>query len=432
MSWLVVLFLAAFNRPSWSRPCRRCSRRNKSMSATRSWTWCFCSSWFFALVVAAVTFYFVASPRWCFRFARITFGGNHHAARGIDICDEWIFRKMFFVQGRNITALVLRRISYSTQIVGLVGVAYLHQLNLQRAIIIIALSNSISSTYGILKVKRIEFHFTAFGAHLKKTWNYSGWLIGTSLLQWFSEIFSLLQRRNSRSGSSGELFGWRRILSGAEYTFLAMENFIPSNAAKIYHDKGLKNLYAYLRQVMMVADDHLHAHSFALLFFQANYWCIVRTWFRSIWKCFVWICIALLVCLYRFVAAIFSFAPWRKTATSSFPYALSAGFSLLLAAPMVSTFGMRRVFAGLILTGDCSALVSLFFKIRTCCSMEIIHLILGKAILNGWMVWIKWSSSAGYINRCLDIMYRYGELHLTGRRISGSQLWHTFVSVVEK
>ena len=44
------------------------------------------------------------------------------------------FRKLFFVEGRSRTALVLDLISYSTQIVGLVAVAYLHQLNLCRTV----------------------------------------------------------------------------------------------------------------------------------------------------------------------------------------------------------------------------------------------------------------------------------------------------------
>ncbi|HNP47645.1 MAG TPA: lipopolysaccharide biosynthesis protein [Bacteroidia bacterium] len=352
MSWLVVLFFGSIQQAFLIAPLQTLLPKKQEHERDAFMNMMFLQQLIFALVVAAVTFLFC-------RFSSLMFFDSLEL-RSVEIImplavltfvmNEF-FRKMFFVQGRNITALVLDIISYSTQIVGLVGVAYLHQLNLQRAIIIIALSNSISSTYGILKVKRIEFHFTAFGAHLKETWNYSGWLIGTSLLQWFSGNFFIVTAGGILGPVAvGAIRMAQNIIGVLNILFLAMENFIPSNAAKIYHDKGLKNLYAYLRQVMMVAGAITFMLILCIVIFSRQ---IIDVLYGHDYVKYEHVLFGFaLLYLFVFTGLLLRFfiRTVEKNRDIFISYALSAGFSLLLAAPMVSTFGMSGVFAGLILT----------------------------------------------------------------------------------
>ena len=193
MSWLVVLFFGSIQQAFIIAPLQTLLPKKEKEEKDAFLNMMFLQQLLFALLVAAITYLFC-------RFSTVMFFDSLEL-RSVEIImplavltylmNEY-FRKLFFVEGRSRTALVLDLISYSTQIVGLVAVAYLHQLNLQRAIIIIALSNSISSTYGLLKTKSLQWHFQEFGTHLRETWNYSGWLIGTSLLQWFSGNFFIV------------------------------------------------------------------------------------------------------------------------------------------------------------------------------------------------------------------------------------------------
>ena len=202
-----------------------------------------------------------------------------------------------------------------------------------------------------MKTKSLQWHFQEFGTHLRETWNYSGWLIGTSLLQWFSGNFFIVTAGGILGPVSvGAIRMAQNIIGVLNILFLAMENFIPTNAAKIYHEKGLKNLYAYLRQVMLLAGaatfmlilcivvfssqiiDFLYGHDyikyenvlfgFALLYLFVFTGLLLRFFIRTV----------------------------EKNRDIFISYDLSAGFSLILAAPMVSTFGMAGVFAGLIVT----------------------------------------------------------------------------------
>ena len=129
-----------------------------------------------------------------------------------------------------------------------------------------------------------------------------------------------------------------------------MENFIPSNASKIYHDKGLKNLYAYLRQVMFMAGAVTFTLILSIVVFARQ---IIDFLYGKDYIKYENVLFGFaLLYLFVFTGLLLRFfiRTVEKNRDIFISYLLSAGFSLLLAAPMVSTFGMAGVFAGLILT----------------------------------------------------------------------------------
>jgi len=352
MSWLVVLFFGSIQQAFIIAPLQTLLPKKEKEEKDAFLNMMFLQQLLFALLVAAITYLFC-------RFSTVMFFDSLEL-RSVEIImplavltylmNEY-FRKLFFVEGRSRTALVLDLISYSTQIVGLVAVAYLHQLNLQRAIIIIALSNSISSTYGLLKTKSLQWHFQEFGTHLRETWNYSGWLIGTSLLQWFSGNFFIVTAGGILGPVSvGAIRMAQNIIGVLNILFLAMENFIPTNAAKIYHEKGLKNLYAYLRQVMLLAGAATFMLILSIVVFSSQ---IIDFLYGHDYIKYENVLFGFaLLYLFVFTGLLLRFfiRTVEKNRDIFISYVLSAGFSLILAAPMVSTFGMAGVFAGLIVT----------------------------------------------------------------------------------
>ncbi len=269
------------------------------------------------------------------------------------------FRKLFFSEGRQTTALILDLISYGTQILGLLLVASAGELDLRRALIIIASSNSISTAYGLMRSHGLSADFRHFTRHLKEISSYSGWLIGTSLLQWCSGNFFIITAGGLLGPAPvGAIRMAQNVVGVLNILFLAMENFIPSNAARIYQQQGLRYLYTYLRQVMFLAGAAtLAALSLIMVFAREIIGMLYGAGFEQYDDVLFGFSI-----LYVFV---FTGLPLRyfirtieKNRDIFVSYVLSAGTSLLLAGPIVSSFGIAGVIAGLVIA---QVIVQLWF-----------------------------------------------------------------------
>lgn len=269
------------------------------------------------------------------------------------------FRKLFFAESRQQTALVLDLISYGTQIAGLLLVASQGALDLRRALIIIAVSNSISTVYGLFRSHGLSADFAHFRRHLAEVWDYSGWLIGTSLLQWCSGNFFIITAGGLLGPAPvGAIRMAQNVVGVLNILFLAMENFIPTNAAKIYHEFGLRYLYTYLRQVMLLAGAATIAALSMIMVFSRE---IIRMLYGAGFEEYDHVLLGFSI-LYVFV---FTGLPLRyfirtveKNRDIFISYVLSAGTSLLLAGPMVSGFGVTGVVIGLVLA---QVIVQLWF-----------------------------------------------------------------------
>lgn len=351
MAWLVVLFYGSIQQAFVIAPMQSLYPKKAEGEKRRFLNLLFLQQLVFAVLVSLLTFVFCSYSSVMFFDSMQLESVNVIMPLAVFtyLMNEY-FRKLFFVKGRNHTALILDLISYSTQIVGLVGSAYLHQLNLQRAIIIIAMSNSISATYGLLKVQNLAFEFRHFRQHILETWDYSCWLIGTSLLQWFSGNFFIVTAGGILGPAAvGAIRMAQNIIGVLNILFLAMENFIPANAARIYHEQGLRTLYTYLRQVMMVAGAMTIAMLITIVVFSHQ---IIDMLYGNAYLQYENLLFGFSI-LYVFVfiglPLRFFIRTVEKNRDIFVSYVLSAGFSLLLAAPMVAAFGMAGVFIGLIL-----------------------------------------------------------------------------------
>jgi O-antigen/teichoic acid export membrane protein len=360
MAWLVVLFFGSIQQSFIIAPMQTMVPKRDSEERARLRTSLFLIQLSMGLAAMALT--------WGFCHLSETLFFDQTPLDGLTVVlpvavfsflmNEY-FRKLFFSESRQFTALVLDIISYGTQLAGLFLVASYGELDLRRGLIIIALSNSISTVYGLLRSKGLSADFRHFLPHLREVWTYSGWLIGTSLLQWCSGNFFIITAGGLLGPAPvGAIRMAQNVVGVLNILFLAMENFIPSNAARIYHEHGLRYLYTYLRQVMLLAGVATLAALSMIVVFSRE---IITMLYGSGFEQYDSVLLGFSI-VYAFV---FTGLPLRyfirtveKNRDIFVSYVLSAGTSLLLAGPIVSSYGITGVVIGLVLA---QVIVQLWF-----------------------------------------------------------------------
>jgi O-antigen/teichoic acid export membrane protein len=183
----------------------------------------------------------------------------------------------------------------------------------------------------------------------KEHYHYSFWLLGTSLVQWFSGNYFLVAAAATLGAVAvGALRMAQNMVGLCHVLFLAMENIVPVEAARQYFSKGEKAMFGYLRRVGgLVAIPVVGLLGSLTL---ASHW-LIGWLYGADYQPF-----AYLVGAYAVVYALGYVATLQRFALRSMQFTLpifigysaSAVASIALAYPMVRQWGMGGVMAGLV------------------------------------------------------------------------------------
>ncbi|MEO0310801.1 MAG: putative export protein [Bacteroidota bacterium] len=351
IAWIAALFFSSIQQALIIAPLQTLGEKKEGREKQEFYTALFIIQFLFCVLAVLFTYEFCLLSNIFFYQTELRFLKFILPLAVFTFLMNEYFRKIFFVKGKNITALILDAISYSIQIVGLVLLAYFEQLNLPRAMIVIAFSNSISSTYGVIKLENIGFNARKIESVFWECWNYSKWLIGTSILQWVSGNFFIVSAGGILGAAAvGAIRMAQNIIGILHILFLALENFIPTTAARIYNKKGLKALYNYLKRMTILGGA---ATFFALVclcvFAQQIIAVLYGKDFIGTEKVLFGFAI-LYVFVFIGMPLRFAIRTVEKNKDIFVSYIISAAFSLILAAPMISYLGIYGVFAGLIMS----------------------------------------------------------------------------------
>ncbi|MCC6726676.1 MAG: hypothetical protein IT258_19400 [Saprospiraceae bacterium] len=229
---------------------------------------------------------------------------------------------------------------------------YIGQLNLNHTLFCMLFSYGISSSIGIKLLgqnpikhwKRTQLIQTA-----KEHYHYSIWLLGTSLVQWFSGNFFLVAAAGTLGAVAvGALRMAQNMVGLCHVLFLAMENIVPAEAARQFFSKGEKGMFAYLMRIGLLGAVPVGGLLLGLTL--AAPW-LINWLYGAEYQSF-----AYLVGAYAIVYALgylltiqrFAMRAMQFTMPMFFAYAVSAALSVLLANPMVRQWGMGGVLTGLI------------------------------------------------------------------------------------
>jgi O-antigen/teichoic acid export membrane protein len=163
-------------------------------------------------------------------------------------------RRYFFTRSRQSVAFATDVIRYGGQIVVLFWLFAISKESVDSAQVlwVIAIMAAISALAGTFFVERVEISAKALKATATRHWHFSKWLIGSSLMQWTSGNFFLISAGTLLGPTAvGAIRAAQNLMGITHILFQGLENIVPIQASRYYHENGLDRLKTYLGQVVV-------------------------------------------------------------------------------------------------------------------------------------------------------------------------------------
>ena len=273
-------------------------------------------------------------------------------------------KKTFFIQKDYIKPLIIDALNYTLIFLGLFYFHLTESTSLWNTLIVIGtgylFSTLIYSKRLFFKDKSVAAPF--FGDLLKKHYHFSNWLLGTSILQWFSGNFFLIAAASTLGTTAvGAVRMAQNIVGLCHILFLAMENIVPAEAAQLFLQKNSQALAQYLLKIglkigtivlfilstMTIAAPYLIHWVYGASFVSYSY---------VVWG----YCL-----LYIFVFIGYPVRYFFRTIQFTKPIFVAncfcTLFSLVIAFPMVNTWGITGLLIGLIVSQIVTLVVYAYF-----------------------------------------------------------------------
>jgi O-antigen/teichoic acid export membrane protein len=260
--------------------------------------------------------------------------------------------KYCFATKQQKLPLIMDAIAFSLILSSIATLYYCDSLNLLNALIVISIAYGISVGIGIKTIGRNLINLSGIPQLIhtaKEHYHYSFWLLGTSLVQWFSGNYFLVAAAGTLGAVAvGALRMAQNMVGLCHVLFLAMENIVPAEAARQFFTEGEKAMFAYLRRVGLLGGIPVGLLLGGLTL--AAPW-LIGWLYGAEYQAFGYLVGAYAV-VYSlgYIATLQRFALRSMQFTSPIfiAYALSAVASVLVAHPIVKHWGIGGVVAGLI------------------------------------------------------------------------------------
>lgn len=349
LAWLMVLFFSSLQQSLIVAPMQSLIVRKKPEVQHLVLSSLFTQQLLLCLIAASIMFVLMWFPsllsvkaypssfQWLIPLAVVSF-----------LLTEY-FRKLFFVRAQPVRALELDLISYGLQLV-LMTIAWRSgQLTIDISLLIISGTNLLSAFYGWLISPGVAVRWNGSVGAIVETWKYSRWLAGTSILQYTAgNVFLLTAGGWLGATALGAIRMGQNVMGVLNVIFLAMENFIPSSAARIYEAAGVEALGRYLKKVISVAGLFTLLVLLLIVVLREP---LVTLLYGGDYVSYSGI-LAAFALLYCFV---FTGMPLRffirtigKNREIFVSYFLSTLFSVITAVPFIQTFGIYGVVGGMV------------------------------------------------------------------------------------
>lgn len=160
-------------------------------------------------------------------------------------------RRELFSKNKTLSGLSIDIICYGSRIIALFVLTLDNNLDISKTLYIIAASSAVSFIYLLDKtILSSRPSKNTWANATTSHWKNGKWLLLNSLAYWgssqmimYATGFMLSTAAVGRMGATQNIVGFSSIL------FQAMENFVPSNAAKIYGTGSIHDLNKYLIKV---------------------------------------------------------------------------------------------------------------------------------------------------------------------------------------
>ena len=161
------------------------------------------------------------------------------------------FRRYFFSTLRPHLAFLNDSVSYLGQLGVLIVLFQYTEPSTPDVLWVIAISSFVAAGIALFSVRPFKFSRRVVIKVVSQHWKFSRWLLASALLQWTSGYNFFLAVAGIMLGAMevGAIKAAQNIIGLANILFMAMENFVPGRAAKIFIGEGMVGLIKYLKKI---------------------------------------------------------------------------------------------------------------------------------------------------------------------------------------
>ncbi len=260
-------------------------------------------------------------------------------------------RKYYYTNDKVLYAFILDLFAYLPQFLIIISFYLSNNLSLYNAILGIAFGYAFAS-FGFIfsPFFKQKIKINLFSNVLSQHWAFSKWLIGKSLLQWFSgNSFILAAGALLGPAAMGAIRIAQNVIGVLNILFIALENYLPIQAAKIYSKDGIKTLTEYLKTISLKGGAFTLLTASSIILFAKP---ILNVLYGTS-NAESTLLLKGFAVLYFFVFMALPLRMILRTTEETkyvfYAYAISTAFSLSLAYPMVKNWGLAGVILGLVL-----------------------------------------------------------------------------------
>jgi O-antigen/teichoic acid export membrane protein len=180
-------------------------------------------------------------------------------------------------------------------------------------------------------------------------WRHARWLMGSTIIQWISgNAFLLAAGGILGTLALGAVKMALNLMGFFNVFFQALENKVPVSASYLFYHKGKREMYYYLKKVTLTG---LLVTLLIIVLISGFAEKIIHLTYGEAYIQYAYVVVAFgLMQLLIFFGMPFRFAIRTLNMTKDifYAYLLTASFGLLLAVPLVKSFGIIGVIIGLV------------------------------------------------------------------------------------
>ena len=260
------------------------------------------------------------------------------------------YRRLFFVRHTPHKALIIDFISIVGLILGLIGLWWYKELNLQSILWLHAMSYVFSVTVALFMTR----HLRIAGFHplslLVRHWPVGKWMLGTVLSQYITNNILIFSGAAILGPAAVGVIRIIQYLYGPVHIlFMTADNIIPIHSAKELAEKGLAAFRTYMKQssVFLSGATILYVLAITLLSPFITPFLIDETIDHMIWYVIGYGLSYTLVSVT--VSQMFALRTLEFTRPIFVAYCITALVNMLIAYPLVEIYSIFGIIAGLIL-----------------------------------------------------------------------------------
>ncbi len=261
------------------------------------------------------------------------------------------FRRYFFIIKRQHIALIIDLIAYGGVLLCAFCIHFFRDMDAQFILLLTALFFLYASLTALFCLPQLKFNLENIRSTISEHWNFSKWLTATAVLQWFSgNLFIIAAGAILGPVAVGATRMAQNIVGVTHVLFLAMENIIPSRAAKAQQVGGNEKMFKYLWKFTLQMGMITFSILALISIFSSQ---IIEICYGSTYleykNVLIGFCL-LYVIVFLGYPLRYAIRTMENTRLIFISFIVSSAFSLLCAYPIIKNFGLYGVVAGLMIT----------------------------------------------------------------------------------